>query len=227
MKAHNREHIHLPEHLGDEIADKVTEALGSWDFILIQSFVLMLWIVLNSVRWFWHFDPAPFILLNLCLSFQAAFTGPIVLLSQNRQAEKDRKRDDLEAQEVEQLFSSHQLLLQINQQQLEILQLLRDGKETGRQQGLTYDTAPISMDLQLPSLAEYLSQCPEHPLARETGAWIASLGKTLADVVWWMIDVKKIFPHRYKARVCIKFAKSEMEYEHYFEYSELEFLKGQ
>lgn len=128
----NRAHIHQPIHLGDKIADKVTEALGSWRFIIMQSFVLVAWIVLNSIRWFFHFDPAPFILLNLCLSFQAAFTGPIVLLSQNRQADKDRKRDDLEAQEVEQLFSSHQLLLQINQQQLEILQLLRDGREVSK-----------------------------------------------------------------------------------------------
>jgi uncharacterized membrane protein len=123
----NREHIHAPARMGDRIADKVTGALGSWNFIIIQSFILACWIVLNSVRWFYHWDPAPFILLNLCLSFQAAFTGPIVLLSQNRQAAKDRKRDDLESEEVQGLYDNHQLLLQINQQQLEILQMLRDG----------------------------------------------------------------------------------------------------
>ena len=125
----NRSHIHLPRHFGDRIADAVTQQLGSWRFIIIQSIILAFWIILNSVSLFAHWDPAPFILLNLCLSFQAAFTGPIVLLSQNRQSVKDRARDDLEAREVEQVYSSHALLLQINQQQLEILQLLKQKQE--------------------------------------------------------------------------------------------------
>lgn len=119
--AQSREHIHLPENMGAKIADRVTEAMGSWTFIILQAVVLALWIVLNLVGWFYHWDGAPFILLNLCLSFQAAFTGPIVLLSQNRQATRDRKRDDLEAQEVQGLFESHELLMQINKQQLEII----------------------------------------------------------------------------------------------------------
>lgn len=117
----SREHIHMPANLGDKVADQAVGAIGTWRFLIIQSGILALWIVLNSVGWFYHWDSAPFILLNLCLSFQAAFTGPIVLLSQNRQAAKDHARDDLEAQEVADILNNHQELLQINRVQLEIL----------------------------------------------------------------------------------------------------------
>jgi uncharacterized membrane protein len=77
---------------GDDLADKVTDVLGSWKFILIQSGMLFLWMILNVILALRSeaFDPYPFILLNLMLSFQAAFTGPIVLMSQSRQSRKDR-----------------------------------------------------------------------------------------------------------------------------------------
>lgn len=127
-----RTSLHLPAQIGDQIADVVTASLGSWTFIIIQSVVLALWIVLNSVAFITHWDPAPYILLNLLLSFQAAFTGPIVLLSQNRQSSKDRQRDNLEADEVQGLYSNHEELLKINRQllalqnqQMEILAILQ------------------------------------------------------------------------------------------------------
>lgn len=85
---------------GQRAADKVTNTVGSWKFIILQSVVLLVWILLNVVLAIHQFrlhglsvsawDPYPFILLNLVLSFQAAYTGPIVMMSQNRQAEKDR-----------------------------------------------------------------------------------------------------------------------------------------
>lgn len=77
--------------LGQRIADACAAAVGSWPFIIGQAVLLALWIVANG-WWLAHraFDPPPFILLNLLLSFQAAFTGPILLLSQNRQAARDR-----------------------------------------------------------------------------------------------------------------------------------------
>jgi uncharacterized membrane protein len=77
---------------GQRLADAVTERLGSWPFIVIQSLVLLAWIVVNSVAWQQHWDPYPFILLNLVLSFQAAFSAPIIMMSQNRQMVKDRLR---------------------------------------------------------------------------------------------------------------------------------------
>ncbi len=75
---------------GQKIADKVASTVGSWRFIIIQSVTLTLWIILNIVAWASHWDPYPFILLNLALSFQAAYSAPFVMMSQNRQAEKDR-----------------------------------------------------------------------------------------------------------------------------------------
>jgi uncharacterized membrane protein len=79
---------------GQKIADKVASTVGGWPFIITQSVMLVLWMAVN-VYLFYHikekaFDPYPFILLNLVLSFQAAYTGPIVMMSQNRQNEKDR-----------------------------------------------------------------------------------------------------------------------------------------
>jgi uncharacterized membrane protein len=80
--------------MGQRIADKVASTVGGWPFIIIQSIILAFWIGVN-VYLVQHykdkaFDPYPFILLNLVLSFQAAYTGPIVMMSQNRQNEKDR-----------------------------------------------------------------------------------------------------------------------------------------
>lgn len=78
------------------LADSVAATVGSWPFIIIQSVLLVLWIAVNVVLVMKHsdkaWDPYPFILLNLALSFQAAYTGPIVMMSQNRQAEKDRRQ---------------------------------------------------------------------------------------------------------------------------------------
>jgi uncharacterized membrane protein len=80
---------------GERVADTVAASVGSWPFIIFQSLLLALWIVVNAVvigGWIAGkpFDPYPFILLNLVLSFQAAYTGPVVMMSQNRQAAKDR-----------------------------------------------------------------------------------------------------------------------------------------
>lgn len=72
------------------LADKVVRFIGSWKFIIIQTFLLLIWTLLNVVAWYEHWDPYPFILLNLFLSMQAAYTAPIIMMSQNRQAERDR-----------------------------------------------------------------------------------------------------------------------------------------
>ena len=75
---------------GQRIADTLARVMGSWTFITVQSTVLAVWIVLNVIAWRSHWDPYPFILLNLALSFQAAYAAPIIMMSQNRQAAKDR-----------------------------------------------------------------------------------------------------------------------------------------
>jgi Protein of unknown function (DUF1003) len=77
--------------LGQRAADAVARQLGSWRFLIIQSCLLVAWMVLNIVELlFKPFDPYPFILLNLVLSFQAAYAAPVLLMSANRQAQKDR-----------------------------------------------------------------------------------------------------------------------------------------
>ena len=78
---------------GQKIADKVAAFGGSWTFILLFGFIVIFWITAN-VFWFQNkgFDPYPFILLNLILSCIAALQAPIIMMSQNRQEEKDRER---------------------------------------------------------------------------------------------------------------------------------------
>lgn len=85
--------------LGQRVADRVAVSVGSWPFIIIQSVLLCIWMGFNvylvikehsQPGFLKAWDPYPFILLNLVLSFQAAYTGPVVMMSQNRQSEKDR-----------------------------------------------------------------------------------------------------------------------------------------
>jgi len=78
--------------IGQRVADTVAANMGSWRFIIIQSIILLIWIVLNVTAWVERWDPYPFILLNLALSFQAAYAAPFIMMSQNRQADVDRKR---------------------------------------------------------------------------------------------------------------------------------------
>ena len=75
---------------GDRLADSVAAIVGSWPFIIIQSVLLIIWMALNVTAYMRQWDPYPFILLNLVLSFQAAYAAPIIMMSQNRQATIDR-----------------------------------------------------------------------------------------------------------------------------------------
>jgi uncharacterized membrane protein len=76
--------------LGQRAADRVATIVGSWRFIIIQSTLLVIWVILNVSAIAFKWDPYPFILMNLVLSLQAAFTAPMLMMSQNRQAAKDR-----------------------------------------------------------------------------------------------------------------------------------------
>ena len=78
--------------LGQRVADVVAAGMGSWRFIIIQSAILLVWIILNVTAWVERWDPYPFILLNLALSFQAAYAAPFIMMSQNRQQDIDRKK---------------------------------------------------------------------------------------------------------------------------------------
>ncbi|HEY5728750.1 MAG TPA: DUF1003 domain-containing protein [Anaerolineales bacterium] len=84
--------------LGQRVADKVADTIGSWPFIITQTFILTIWIILNVTAWIKRWDPYPFILLNLMLSFQAAYSGPVIMMSQNRQSSKDRLAAEIDHQ---------------------------------------------------------------------------------------------------------------------------------
>ena len=90
--------LHPPKDIisvGQKVSDKVARFGGSWKFIIIFVTFFAAWIVFNIVMLFWvPFDPYPFILMNLILSLAAALQAPVILMSQNRQAEKDRMRDE-------------------------------------------------------------------------------------------------------------------------------------
>ena len=77
--------------MGQRIADQVAATMGSWPFIIVQSGILFVWIILNVTAFVEKWDPYPFILLNLALSFQAAYAAPYIMMSQNRQQDIDRK----------------------------------------------------------------------------------------------------------------------------------------
>lgn len=77
--------------LGQFLADKLATGMGSWSFLIIQSLILVCWILINTVSPY-SFDAYPFVFLNLVLSFQAAYAAPIIMMSSNRQEEIDRQR---------------------------------------------------------------------------------------------------------------------------------------
>src|SRR5439155_21773409 len=101
--------------LGERVADAVAAMVGSWPFIIGQSAVLVAWVVLNLVGWFYRWDPYPFILLNLVLSFQAAYASPIIMMSQNPHAKLNEPRNKLDLQ----------INLLAEQENTEMLRLLR------------------------------------------------------------------------------------------------------
>ena len=123
---------------GQKLADKVAEFGGSWGFIIFFMSFLVVWILLN-VFWLSHhgFDPYPFILLNLILSCIAAIQAPVIMMSQNRQEEKDRERakkdykinlkSELEIRELHEkidhlIIHYQQDLLEIQKTQIDLLE---------------------------------------------------------------------------------------------------------
>src|SRR5579884_2946565 len=88
---HPVNHKHFEDlNFGQRAAEVLAARIGSWRFLIAQSIVLAGWIVLNVVAVVRHWDPYPFILLNLALSFQAAYTGPVLLIASNRASARDR-----------------------------------------------------------------------------------------------------------------------------------------
>jgi len=129
---------------GQKVSDKVARFGGSWKFIIIFFFILVAWIIFNTVApGKADFDPYPFILMNLVLSCIAALQAPIIMMSQNRKEEKDRKRSEndylinLKAElEIRSLHQKMDVLMaeqlkaiyDIQLKQLELLKDIKGGK---------------------------------------------------------------------------------------------------
>ncbi|MEQ1554745.1 MAG: DUF1003 domain-containing protein [Ferruginibacter sp.] len=75
---------------GQRLSDKIAAGMGSWKFIIWQTGVVIIWMLLNIIAFVKHWDPYPFILLNLIFSTQAAYAAPIIMMAQNRQSQRDR-----------------------------------------------------------------------------------------------------------------------------------------
>ena len=123
--------------LGQRVADKVADTIGSWPFIITQTIILTIWIILNVAAWINHWDPYPFILLNLALSFQAAYSGPVIMMSQNRQSAKDRLAAEIDHQvntkaelEINNLIRHmHELELSLEENIAEVKRLVSSDKK--------------------------------------------------------------------------------------------------
>jgi uncharacterized membrane protein len=137
---------------GERIADAVAHVVGSWPFIITQSVLLTGWVVLNVVAWIRHWDPYPFILLNLALSFQAAYASPIIMMSQNRAARLADRRNQLALQ-------INLLTEQEDTEQLHMLRLLCDHAGitlTGRdEQALETSTRPARLLRQIEAMEKH------------------------------------------------------------------------
>jgi uncharacterized membrane protein len=152
---------HSNRSVGDRVADFVAAWVGSWPFVIGQSVLLLGWMVVNVIGWWNHWDPYPFILLNLVLSFQAAFATPVILMSQNRQERLNERRNHLDLQ-------INLLSEQENTEQLRLLRLLCD------KAGIPVDGVPLQVYEEPIKPDEIIRQIEENVEAKNGGASAAS-----------------------------------------------------
>jgi len=113
---------------GEQLADGIASFIGSWRFLIIQTALVAAWITINSLQITGkiHLDPYPFILLNLAFSTQAAYTGPVLLLAGNRQAQKDRLTLEHAAHEADKADRQNVQILKAIERNTEVtIQILR------------------------------------------------------------------------------------------------------
>lgn len=107
--------------VGERLADGIASFIGSWRFLILQTLLVVTWVTFNSLQATGriHIDPFPYILLNLAFSTQAAYTGPVLLLAGNRQAQKDRLTLEHAASEAD----------KADQQNVQILKAIKEVSE--------------------------------------------------------------------------------------------------
>jgi len=112
--------------VGERVADRMSSGIGSWWFLIAQSVIIATWVVLNVVAIVRHWDPYPFFLLNFAFTFQAAYTGPVLLLAGNRQSQKDRLTLEHAAEEAEKADEQNVEILKAIEKNTEVtIQILR------------------------------------------------------------------------------------------------------
>jgi uncharacterized membrane protein len=89
LEREKRERDERQRTFGERMADAVNRGMGSWPFILVQTGVIVVWVAANTIALVHHWDPYPFLLMNICLSLQAAYAAPLIQLSQNRAQDRD------------------------------------------------------------------------------------------------------------------------------------------
>ncbi|HEY4195294.1 MAG TPA: DUF1003 domain-containing protein [Mucilaginibacter sp.] len=135
-KTHGNWHAKHTEGMafGQRLADSVATGMGSWRFIIIQTVIVAVWMILNVIAFIDHWDPYPYILLNLLFSTQAAYAAPIIMMAQNRQNDRDRAQADADyktnCEAKEEIEELQKRLNAIEIDKLDkILQLLQDMKK--------------------------------------------------------------------------------------------------
>ncbi|MDZ8035736.1 DUF1003 domain-containing protein [Nostoc sp. DedSLP04] len=132
---------------GQQLADKLANHVGSWKFLICQSTILAGWVGMNLTPGVPHWDNSPFIMLNLVFSFASAYTAPIVLMSQNRQSDTDRRSAEIDhqvnlkaSQNIELL---HQKLDELHSQRLnELTQIIKEQQQIINEMKVTLVYSP-------------------------------------------------------------------------------------
>jgi uncharacterized membrane protein len=110
--------LHDDRTFGQQAADNFTNAFGTWTYIIVQTVVIILWMVVNVIGFIHHWDAYPFILLNLGFSAQASYAAPLILMAANRSAQRDRLTLEHDAAQTDAIF-------QLQNTQLELLNTIK------------------------------------------------------------------------------------------------------
>jgi uncharacterized membrane protein len=131
------------------VAEKIARFFGTPQYIIGQSIVVVLWIVFNAVVFIGHWDPYPFILLNLGFSLQAAYAAPLILLAQTRQADRDKAHDQMvEAYHEKEQKADEGRVVAIKSETDNLTRLLRSNTDLTRQdKELTEQIAKLTKEI--------------------------------------------------------------------------------
>ncbi len=165
--------LHQGRSFGERLADNAADQIGSWRFLIIQSIAVALWIIFNIVAILKSWDPYPFVLLNLLFSVQAAYTGPVLLLSSNRSSQRDRvmaEHDYATNEKAEKIIESLMSeLLRNSQATLAIAKHLDVHVEDMIQRGSDLDTRMATVQDQLAEVEDALAAEKAIHAAMEVG----------------------------------------------------------